>query len=716
MNAQYRKIKFTQNPIMGIKYYLIVTALCCWAIQLNAQQTNKPDANIRMANIHLIAQTAADSVVLRWAPSTAGGWSIANNLGYTVERVEIITSDELSDPAFERLNNTPLKPFSLDEWKSYAGPDNHLSAIAAQAVYGKAFIPEPLKSGELSALKNAADELLNRYSFALFAADNDPVTANALGLRYVDRDVKKGQKFAYRVFVAQATAEYAYDTAHVMVTVQETPKWPAPSNLAFESDEQNIRLTWNESALQSFSGYYIYRSDDGGKKFSKLNKIPMVMVSNLANPDQQPFFVDTLTVNYKKYHYRIYGITPFGELSEPAEIVAHSKDKTPPAAPHIHKPQQISSSQVKITWEMKEIAPDLQGFYVLRSANANNGFRFLNEKVLSKKTFEFTDKILGEPETYYCIAAVDTAGNLSYSPVVMAVLIDSIPPSVPQNLTGTIDENGKVKLSWDLGPEKNIIGYRVLRANDPTHEFIQLSGQVHTDTVFIDSINIQTLTRYVYYKIAAVNKRYQHSELTPYLQLKRPDKIPPSEAVFYDLFVSDSCVNLKWHCSASDDVARQLLYRKRDDDKTWNLLASLNPGISFYSDKDVLTNINYSYTIVSTDSSGLRSKEAVPVLARPYDTGIRKPVENMKADYNQESKTVQLTWDYTPEKAEKHWFVVYKSIGNGAYKEYKAIAQDQRSFVDRFPSKGQSGYGIILKTSKGGESEMVITELKIPNK
>jgi hypothetical protein len=74
-------------------------------------------------------------------------------LGYTVERVEIITSDELSDPAFERLNNTPLKPFSLDEWKSYAGPDNHLSAIAAQAVYGKAFIPEPLKSGRIIGLE-----------------------------------------------------------------------------------------------------------------------------------------------------------------------------------------------------------------------------------------------------------------------------------------------------------------------------------------------------------------------------------------------------------------------------------------------------------------------------------------------------------------------------------------------------------------------------------
>lgn len=714
MNFKYHIFKQNIHK-MSAKCPLLIIALFCCVFQLNAQQIANSDANVRMANIHLIAQSSADSVVLRWAPSTAGGWSIANSLGYAVERVAIDETDDLADPVFERLNDTPLKPYSLEEWKAYAGPDNNLSAIAAQAVYGKAFIPEPLKSGELSALKNAADELLNRYSFALFTADNDAVTANALGLRYVDRDVQKGKKYAYRVFVALPTAEYAYDTAYVMVDVAESVQWPEPLNLSFESGENNIRLTWDENPLQSFSGYYIYRSDDNGKNYRQLNDIPLVIASHDETTVQKPYFVDTTTVNYKPYRYRVFGVTPFAELSKPAEIVAMSKDKTPPPAPYINKPQQISSSQVKISWEMKERVDDLQGFYITRSSKATEGFKILNQNVLQKNTQEYIDDILGETESYYAVAAVDTAGNLSFSPVVMAVLIDTIPPSVPKNLTGSIDTAGVVTLRWDLGPEKNIIGYRVLRANDPNHEFVQLTGKIHADTVFTDTINIKTLTRHVYYKIAAVNNRYQHSALTPYLELERPDKIPPVEAVFYDVFVSDSCVNLKWNNSTSDDVAQQLLYRQSDDEKEWMLLKTLAPSVSFYSDKEVETAVRYHYTIVTVDGSGLKSQGASPVSGRPYDTGIRKGVENLNAAYNPESKLLTLNWDYEPEMKEKYWFVVYKSIAGSPYREYKAVSESERSYIDRFPSKGLSGYGIVLKTTRGGESEMITVEVEIKN-
>jgi fibronectin type 3 domain-containing protein len=364
---------------------------------------------------------------------------------------------------------------------------------------------------------------------------------------------------------------------------------------------------------------------------------------------------------------------------------------------------------------MKERVDDLQGFYITRSSKATEGFKILNQNVLQKNTQEYIDDILGETESYYAVAAVDTAGNLSFSPVVMAVLIDTIPPSVPKNLTGSIDTAGVVTLRWDLGPEKNIIGYRVLRANDPNHEFVQLTGKIHADTVFSDTITIKTLTRHVYYKIAAVNNRYQHSALTPYLELERPDKIPPVEAVFYDVFVSDSCVNLKWNNSTSDDVAQQLLYRQSDDEKEWMLLKTLAPSVSFYSDKEVETAVRYHYTIVTVDGSGLKSQGASPVSGRPYDTGIRKGVENLNAAYNPESKLLTLNWDYEPEMKEKYWFVVYKSIAGSPYREYKAVSESERSYIDRFPSKGLSGYGIVLKTTRGGESEMLTVEVEIKN-
>ncbi|HDP76232.1 MAG TPA: hypothetical protein ENN49_10305 [Bacteroidales bacterium] len=58
---------------------------------------------------------------------------------------------------------------------------------------------------------------------------------------------------------------------------------------------------------------------------------------------------------------------------------------------------------------------------------------------------------------------------------------------------------------------KNIIGYRVYRANDPSREFIAVSGHIHPDTMFFDSISLNTLSQNIYYRVSAVNSRYQYS-------------------------------------------------------------------------------------------------------------------------------------------------------------------------------------------------------------
>jgi uncharacterized protein len=287
-------------------------------------------------------------------------------------------------------------------------------------------------------------------------------------------------------------------------------------------------------------------------------------------------------------------------------------------------------------------------------------------------------------------------------------MVDTIPPAVPRNLKGTIDQNGKATLAWNLGTDRNIIGYRVLRANDPTHEFMQITGHIHRDTVFTDSVDVNTLSRHVYYKIAAVNQRNQHSGLSPALELRRPDRFPPGEAVFFDVLVTDTLVNLKWHCSSSEDVAKQLLFRKKETEQNWSLLDSLKPGVSGYTDRNVETSVTYLYTLASVDSAGLRSADAFPVLARPYDTGRRKPVANFTAAYNETSKTIVLNWNYTPEKKEKWWFVVYKSINGGEYKEYKSVEGSVNSFTDFHYAPGKTGYGLVVMTSFGGKSEMVL--------
>lgn len=661
----------------------------------------------RQASLSLIARPAPDSVVLRWAPSTPGGWIVANQYGYLVERITIEDFNQISNDRFQLLTPEPLKPLGIEAWKQLAGPGNHFSAVAAQAVYGQVFVPDPVNQQGNGLLKNAADELSNRYSFSLFAADNDAITAQALGLRYVDHHVESGRRYGYRVRVAGPPANYTFDTVYVMVIAAELPLPPAPSGFVALEGDGSIGLRWEELPDYPYSGYYIERSDNEGKSFSALNLFPIAAVS--GNDDEnkaRPFFNDTLTLNYHRYRYRLSGVTPFGERSQFAEITAMSKDLTPPPAPIILKPRQISSSEIEVSWKMKTRTPDLKGFLVAKSDQSDSEFRYITTTPLPPTATSYTDTHSGQSAVFYRVISVDTAGNVSASLPEMLSFVDPTPPSVPQNIHGRIDPNGKVVLSWSAGPESNLIGYRVLRANDPTHEFIQITNHIWPDTIFTDSVTVNTLSRQVLYKVAAINNRYQYSDLSEAIRLDRPDKSPPVEAVFSSVFVTDSSVVLKWFASSSPDLNYQLLYRKIAGAPDWTLLDTLGPNITDYADLKVQPKTTYFYTLVSIDQSGLSSCEAFPVSAKPYDSGKRNAVEALRAAYNRDTKLVRLTWSFKPAPNERTWYVLYKSVDGGDFKEYTSFDSSVFEYTDTNIQPGTLGYGIVVMTSGGGRSVM----------
>jgi fibronectin type 3 domain-containing protein len=676
------------------------------------QQFNKSVVN--HTSIKLIARATSDSVVLRWAPTTPGGWLIANSVGYRVERFMMEEGKELTSKDYKPITREPIKPMQLEAWMKYAGANNKFSAIAAQALYGKSFVPDPLKSDSLINLRNAADELTNRYSYALLAADNDLITANALGLRFVDREVIPNSRYIYRVMLVETTKEMAFDTAYIMVETQPAKALASPVGFSYRSGDGSIQLLWPNTPNSEYIGYYLYRSDDGGKTFFAKNQVPIVY----AQSDNQVatdniLYIDTATVNYKVYSYRLVGVTPFGELSAPAMIKAFSRDLTPPAAPILKKPTQVASGKIKLSWDYKSQPADLKGFVISQSDNANTGYKFITANPLPKNVKEYVVDLGSDFEAYFMVASVDTAGNLGFSPPILASLTETPAPKTPQAVKGEIDKSGRVTLTWKPVNSKNIIGYRIYRSNDPSHEFIAVNGQVHPDTVFIDSISLNTLSKNIFYRVAAVNSRYQYSDLSPILQLKRPDFIPPAPAVIDDVSVTEKSVTIQWRCSPSTDVAVQRLYRKTDSEKQWTLIDSLKPGINRYVDLKVIPKTTYYYTLTSVDSSRNVSKMANAVSARPYDSGKRDPVKQLTAKYDKQSKSVTLKWQYPGTPTTSYWFVVYRANGNKDFVELKGLKPDILEFTDTSPLKGTNSYGIVVMTSDGGQSEMVVQKVEV---
>lgn len=670
-----------------------------------ARQLEKQDRNPRMSHLALIARPSPDSVVLRWAPSKPGGWSLANESGYIVERIKVNADGTFDAGGFERLTLLPLKPWSLAEWKRRSDPENHFAAIAAQALYGKSFVPKSAENGETNALRNAADEFSNRYSFALFCADINAFAARGLGLRFVDENVHGGEKYVYRVFVDGASSAYSFDTAFAVVRI-ESQDLPPRVELVAEGLDGRIVLRWKDPVARAYSGYYVYRSDDRGTSYRKLNATPLVAtLPEEFKGRPEPRYTDTTIVNYRSYRYQIRGVTPFAELGPPAEIDVAGRDRTPPPAPVVGKPKQTGRTRIALQWEVPVTGGDLRGFMVGRSTSPLGGFHELSKTLLPPQSRTFLDTSATAVEPYYMIGAVDTAGNIAQSLPVFCAIVDSLPPAPPTGLSGTLDSNGVVRLRWRLGREPDIIGYRVFRSNAVSHEFAQLTHAPVKDTTYTDTVATNTLSNAVYYRVVVVDNRYNNSDFSAILVLRRRDRVPPESPVFNDVAVSDTSVCLFWFPSPSKDVKTQALFRRRQGEKEWVTLASMLPAAREYVDRAVVQRTTYEYMLIAVDSSGLKSVPAMPIQARPYDTGMRAGIDTVKARYNSQKKSVSLSWNYPLPPKEKFYFALYRAVGKGNLVLYRAVEGTSRSYEDTAILANSSyRYALRVITSVGGES------------
>lgn len=660
--------------------------------------------------LHLRAQSYGDSVVLRWAPSNAPAWRAYNRIGYHVERALLDTTSS-APLRFERLTATPLKPWTLAEWQLRIQPTQQFAAIAAQCLYGRLAVEKPTT---MQSFVDAATELENRYGFALFAADCDPVAATGLGLRFVDRNVRVGQTWMYRVFPAGQDSLFALDTTVLVVDVEPYRPWSPVLDLVADAREREITLRWKNFPIGGYTAFNVYRTDPDGTR-RKLNTAPIVPATPRGWTERiEPWFSDTTVQWGVSYTYEVRGITPFGDEGEPATLIARAQDRTPPPTPVLRKPILYGMTMVRLEWDIAESA-DLAGFVLMKSDKPDREWRALTEQPLGATQRTFLDTLADPDLPYYAVVALDTAGNRSdYLPIYVDIH-DTIPPAPPQNVRGTIDTNGIVRLEWSLGPERDLLGYRVLWANDTTHEFSQRTNLVWMDTVFTDTVAINTLTEYVYYRVVAVDTRYFHSDPSPIIALRRPDVVPPVAPLLTDVYVTEGRVQLQWQPSTSADVARQYLYRRVDPDTSWQLYRELAPEQSLFQDTAVIPGRVYFYTLEAVDRSGLHSERALPVKARPFDPGVREPAQMLRAAYDSVAHAVTLQWSVPHPPNERYWLVIYRAVDDYPLMQYQAIEPTEQRFVDRqLVGRGQYRYAVRIMTPNGSSplSEEVTVEVR----
>ena len=628
--------------------------------------------------------------------------------GFIIERAKLTDSiTSFEDLKFIKLDD--VFPFTKDDWRkaieNSKGEEKENLELAKE-FYDKRDVKTGGKFSFDKGIKEMKEQKFKEdFAYLLFVmnAIKDNQVAKALGLTYIDKTAELDKEYIYRISLKEPIDGYNVKEA---VTVVETKKEEETikREIFVKTWDSKLTFIWEENDM--VSGAYVERKNNTTGAYELLNKSPVL---NSTENSIRNSYTDKNLTNYTTYEYRFYGFNPFGEKVYFGEAKGMPRDLTPPINPSITTAKHVKPEEIEIAWKMQIEQPDLKGFVVARSEKNKGNFKLLHSKLLPKNIKSYTDKTFNkEKDNYYVVQAIDTAGNISSSSPYLVTIIDSIPPIKPKFISGKIDSLGVVTIDIELNKERDLMGYRLYRSNSPEHEFSVINEGFHekdtiykkAQTIFKDTVTINSLTPYIYYKMKALDYNFNQSKYSDILKVKRPDIIPPTTPVFKKVLVGKDSITVHFITSKSIDVVEHVIYRKTKIDEPWQELNTLKENQTFYTDKELKQGQKYYYSLRAKDDSNLFSEFANPVYGKPYDDGVRPPIENLTI--LKEKEKIILNWNYKPLN-ETTYFVIYKTNNKGNLIQYKNTTS--LSFTEKFNGKEQR-YAVKVFTKDGGQSKI----------
>jgi len=545
-----------------MKIFLFLTFISCLIFNINV---NGQDDKTK-SKIATIARYTNEGIELRWIPDNKTILQLGFKNNYTIER------SQSNSNQFEKI--TTVYVLSDAKWDSLITVESNIETqsnleLARDFLFADTDNEEKrinLDEGiaELKEQKCKEDMV---YAVFVFTAIRDGKVANALGLSFIDKSVKTGETYIYRIKLEAKSSVYDIEDGEVTINASLNPDRYKNEVLVYPGDKQ-LSFAW--ASQKELSGYFVERATEEETEFKSLNSTPFYAAksSEFDEPINGSFMDDSLT-NYKWYKYRFYGMTAFGDKVMFAEVKGMPRDLTPPDAPLIKQLQHIKPKEVLVEWDIYGDLDDLRGFIVGRSDKDSGDFKILHNELLTKNKREFIDStFIADGINYYIVHAVDTSGNISSSYPAYVALIDSIPPAKPIITSAIIDSLGVVTITLELGIERDLMGYKLFKANSPDHEFSVIEeaykenkGDSNLVKVeFTDTVTLRSLTPKIFYRVKALDFNYNQSEFSEIIAVTRPDTIPPVSPVFSNVIVGEKQVELYFVTSSSEDVKEHTNY------------------------------------------------------------------------------------------------------------------------------------------------------------
>ena len=681
------------------------------------------------SSIHLLTRAYGDSIVLRWAAPDYVSWRFLNHVGVSIFRWEegSVVVDTLVQG---------LKPVPLEEFRKLYPETDSLAMMGMGAVYNRQQANSDTHrdaTGSVGNLYDVYGEQQMQLAVALLVAEWRPDVANCMAMRFVDRSAKKGRHYNYSIIPAEDdTTGHVAIAAGLVADVENKRYNPEPLTLELSDSitpPTSLRLTWPRTR---YSSYEVERRQQGGS-WKKVNDKPYII---MYGDETENCFIDDRVPEPGVYEYRVAAHDAFGDLTDPTiPYKVTVGDMIPPAPPQItgiviDRPNEDAPGQ-EVWANIHFVTPptdDLRGLVPMYQHHAltRGEWQPMLKDPLSPADTLCRINVTGLKTGLVTIAAYDTVQNVSYAIPQVLRVTDMQPPQAPTGLHAeTNAEDGTIKLMWNALKTDDIAYYEVVFANDSTHEFlVQNHGQV-TDTLFVDSVDMNANQKYIYYMVRAVDYATNQGPFSEMLPVIRPSNVPPTVAHIDSTSVTPQGVFMRWICGDDQQMARHHVLRRLDTDTSWTLLRVCDADsvkqhdncIDIVDVPPVNSRQEWCYAVESFNYSGVSAGPSLQFHALYrgqlfFDCALR-----LHGTFDRSSGATRIVWEMgqKPPYDENDWYyTIYRQGPDDDSPRFLVTAEpDELQHEDYLLREGQEASYYIYVTYPDGRRSKPSNVVKV---
>ena len=561
-------------------------------------------------------------------------------------------------------------------------------------------------NAQLSPQKKAQQEKMV-YDLLLLSCNFDADVAKACGLLFIDSTINNTNTYVYKLAVyTNSMSVTTSSLLNVTIDASQLSTNKKIIDLGIRSKYKISTLKWKAVDYRNdYSAYNIERSEDSSH-FETVNTKPVILLRSQFEKNKEfIFYNDTMPIANKIYFYRIRGINFFAEESEPSNMVKSYSTPAIKSIAIIDSIHVIANRAVSVKWRMENtLETGLLKKYVLLRANKENGkYTSIFE---SETNLKFVD-LKPLPSNFYKVGAITFNNDTLFSYSRVATLIDTIAPIPPIGLKASVDKKGVVTIQWKKNKEADLQGYKLFKANTLKEEFVQINNKFIKDTFYIDKLNLKTLSKKIYYTLAACDNNFNTSLRCLAIEVKRPDTIPPPNPILQALQSKHTGIQLSYILSKTEDLAKHSIFRKSNLDTNFVgiKLISTNDSSNFFIDTTAQCGQTYTYHLLACDEDANCATSKNLMLL--YETGFRKKLTTINYVVDRVQKNVRLNWDYNEKEIEK--FILYRAKENEPLSIIKTVAGTTLSYVDATPNIGNI-YEYRIKAVLFNGAESIISD------